>query len=141
MARQFGIYNPAVPLGTTWEEQFAYEDAAGPVDLTGFDVRAQFYSEQPVRLAGDPDPDPVFEITTPGYYVTPPIWPLIEGFDISGATDGRITLSATVEEVWLASPENTKAKLRWSVTLVEKGTGYTLPFLSGAVVFLPARTM
>lgn len=142
MARQFGPYSPVVPLGVTWEEAFAYLDAHDqPIDLTDFHVRAQFYALQPVRVAGDPDPDPVFEITTPGYYQTAPEWPLLEAFSVPVGTDGRIELTVDAPDLWLAAPRNEKTKLRWSMTLVQDGTGYTVPFVAGSITFLPARTM
>lgn len=47
MARTFGTYSPVVPLGTTWEESLVLEDADGmPIDITGYDVRAQLYDMQ-----------------------------------------------------------------------------------------------
>ena len=141
MARTFGYYSPAVPLGTTWEETLVLEDADGmPIDITGYDVRAQLYSMQPVRMAGEPDPVPVLELTTPAFYTTAPAWPVFEGFSIPDGGDGRMLLRLDAADTWVASPDNAKRKLLWDVRLVD-GTGYTIPVVAGAVVFLPARTI
>lgn len=95
MARTFGSYSPVVPLGTTWEETLVLEDADGmPIDITGYDVRAQLYSVQPARVAGEPDPVPVLELTTPDFYLVAPAWPVFEGFSIPNGDDGRIVVTA-----------------------------------------------
>lgn len=140
MARTFGTYSPVVPLGTTWEESLVLEDADGtPIDITGYSVRAQLHEKLPVRAGGgSPDPEPLFELTTPGFYGVPPGWPVIEAFDVPIGTDGAINLR--VDDTWVASPTNTKRKLMWDIRLVD-GSGYTIPVVSGAVVFLPARTI
>lgn len=141
MARTFGSYSPVVPLGTTWEETLVLEDADGmPIDITGYNVRAQLYSMQPVRVAGEPDPSPVMELTTPDFYLVAPAWPVFEGFSIPEGDDGRILLRLDAVDTWAASPDNAKRKLLWDVRLVD-GTGYTIPVVAGAVVFLPARTI
>lgn len=141
MARTFGTYSPVVPLGTTWEESLVLEDADGtPINITGYDVRAQLYSMRPVRVAGEPDPLPVLELTTPAFYVTAPAWPVFEGFSIPEGDDGRILLRLDAADTWTASPDNTKRKLLWDVRLVD-ASGYTIPVVTGAVVFLPARTI
>lgn len=141
MARTFGSYSPVVPLGTTWEETLVLEDADGmPIDITGYDVRAQLYGVQPTRVAGEPDPVPVLELTTPGFYLVAPAWPVFEGFSIPEGDDGRILLRLDAADTWTASPDNAKRKLLWDVRLVD-GAGYTIPVVSGAVVFLPARTI
>lgn len=141
MARTFGSYSPVVPLGTTWEETLALEDADGmPIDITGYDVRAQLYSMQPTRVAGEPDPVPVLELATPGFYAVPPAWPVFEGFQIPTGTDGLVLLRLNAADTWVASPDNAKRKLLWDVRLVD-ASGYTIPVVTGAVVFLPARTI
>lgn len=141
MARTFGSYSPAVPLGTTWEETLVLEDAEGmPIDITGYDVRAQLYGAQPARVAGGPDPVPVLELTTPGFYSVPPAWPVFEGFEIPTGTDGLVLLRLNAADTWVASPDNAKRKLLWDVRLVD-ASGYTIPVVTGAVVFLPARTI
>lgn len=141
MARQFGSYSPAVPLGVTWEEKFTYQDGTGTaIDITGYAVRAQLFAEVPGRAADDPDPDPVCEITTAGFYgATPPAWPVFEGFTVPAGTDGVINMRIDVDDLWRLSPDNTKRKLRWSVVLVGVAD-YTLPVVQGVVVLLQART-
>ena len=141
MARTFGNYSPSVPLGTTWEETLVLEDADGtPIDITGYVVRAQCHVALPQRVLGEVSPVPLFELTTAGFYATPPDWPVIEGFSIPTGTNGSIVLRVEADETWLGSPSNAKAKLLWDVRLVD-ATGYTIPVVSGAVVFLPARTI
>ena len=141
MARTFGSYSPVVPLGTTWEETLVLEDADGmPIDITGYDVRAQLYDMQPSRVAGAPAPAPVLEVTTQGYYIVAPAWPVFEGFSIPNGDDGRIVLRLDAADTWIASPDNAKRKLLWDIRLIDD-TGYTIPVVAGAVVFLPARTI
>jgi len=142
MARTFGTYSPVVPLGTTWEESLVLEDADGtPIDITGYSVRAQLHEKLPVRAGGgSPDPEPLFELTTPGFYGVPPAWPVFEGFDIPTGTDGLVLLRLDAADTWVASPDNAKRKLLWDVRLVD-ASGYTIPVVAGAVVFLPARTI
>ncbi len=141
MARTFGTYSPVVPLGTTWEESLVLEDADGtPINITGYSVRAQLHEKLPVRAGGGaPNPEPLFELTTPGFYGAPPAWPVIEAFTVPLGTDGAINLR--VDDTWVASPANAKRKLQWDIRLVNKATGYVIPVVSGAVSFLPARTV
>jgi len=142
MARSFGEYSPAVPLGVTWEESILLEDENGsPVDLTGYDVRAQLRAVVPVVAAGVPLTYPVMEITTAGYYGTAPAWPVVEAFTIADPTDGTITLRVDVDDLDAISPSNAKAKLLWSIVLVNKNTGYAIPLVTGKPVFLPATTL
>lgn len=142
MARQFGSYSPVVPLGTTWEESIVLEDEHGtPIDLTGYQVRAQLRATIPTLASGSPTTQPIFELTTAGYYATAPAWPVIEGFSVPTPTNGTILLLAPAAQFTpLASPTNAKTKLVWDIRLVN-GSGYTIPVVSGAVVFLPARTV
>lgn len=142
MARQFGSYSPAVPLGVTWEESLTLQDETGaPIDLTGYAVRAQLSKAVPALAAGVATPAPVFELTTPGYYDVAPAWPVIEGFSIPDPTNGTILLAVSAADTWLASPSNAKAKYVWDIRLVNSETGYAIPVVSGGVAFLPARTI
>ena len=142
MARQFGNYSPAVPLGVTWEESLVLEDEAGtPIDLTGYDVRAQLRLAVPAVAAGVADTDPVLELTTAGYYGTPPAWPVVQGFTVPEPTNGTIVLTVPASDTWTISPTNAKRKLVWDMRLVNKATGYAIPVVQGAVSALPARTI
>jgi hypothetical protein len=145
VARQFGSYSPAVPLGTTWEEelQLLQPDGVTPVDLTGYAVRASLRLEPAARDADTEQGDaPLLELTTPDFYGTAPAWPVIEGWSIPEPTNGTVLLRVDVPDVWKLSPENAKRKLRWSVVLVDAtDDDYTLPFVSGRVVALPADTL
>lgn len=146
MAKQFGAFSPAVPLGLPWAETFILTDAAGtPVDITGLAVRAQLREAIPVRVdaTGIAVKDPVLEITTAGYYgATPPPWPVIEAFSLSATpTDGTITLAMDADDTWIASPTNAKRKLVWDIALVNSVTGYGIPVVQGKVTMLSRRTI
>lgn len=142
MARQFGNYSPKVPLGTTWEESLVLEDFNGdPIDLTGYDVVAQLHLVFPAR---DPSTgalldEPLLEITTPGFHVTPPDYS-VEGFSVPTPADGTILLSLAPDVVWSLSPSNSKQKLFWSVLLVND-VGYTIPVVTGKVTMLTNATV
>jgi hypothetical protein len=141
MARQFGAYSPKVPLGTTWEESLVLEDADGNViDLTGYDVVAQLHTSPPSRNeetgAGS---EPVLEITTAGFYDTPEDY-VVEGFSVPDPDDGTILLLVAPEDFWRVSPANRRAKLVWSIMLVND-VGYTIPVVAGKVAFLPNNTV
>lgn len=145
MARTFGSYSPPVPLGVTWEESLILEDRLQqPVDLSGYDVRAQFYTDMPIR---DPDTGiatvpPVLEITSPDWYVSSPTWPVVEGADIPDpASQGLITIAVDVDDLWTFSPTNAKAKFFWSIVLVNPDTLKAIPVVEGRPIFLPARTI
>lgn len=145
MARTFGVYSPSVPLNVTWEESMLLQAADGTaVDLTGYDVRAQFYADLPIRdvTTGIAIVPPILELTTPSWYVVPPPWPVIEGADIpSPATQGLITTALEPEDLWTFSPTNEKVTLFWSIVLVNPSTLYTIPVVQGRVTFLQARTI
>lgn len=142
MARQFGTYSPSVPLGITWEESLMLDDEVGaPVDLTGYAVRAQLRDAVPVVASGVAAADPVLELTTAGYYATPPAWPVVEGFSVPTPANGTILLAVPAAETWTASPTNARRKLVWDVRLVNKTTGYSIPVVQGSVLLLQARTI
>jgi hypothetical protein len=144
MARQFGSYSPAVPLGLTWEETLVLTDDAGTaIDLTGYAVRAQLRDEVPVvdDVSGEPLTDPVMELTSAGYYATAPAWPVVEGFSIPTPADGTMLLAVPADDTWTLSPDNAKRKLVWDVRLVNPDTGYAIPVVQGKVTLLPARTV
>lgn len=144
MARTFGSYSPAVPLGLTWEESIALDDEDGnPIDLTGYDVVAELYAEPPVR---DPDDGlatvaPVLQITTVGYHSVAPAWDVSEGASIPTPANGTIVLSVDVDDVWLLSPTNASRKLRWGVILVNTATGYRIPVVTGKVSVTPINVV
>lgn len=139
MARTFGTYNPAVPLGVTWEETLQLTDAADdPIDLTGYGAQAQLRDELPVVDDGDAPP-PVLELTTLGYYDAPAGY-VVEAITIPSPTDGRILIRVSVADLVLASPTNAKRKLRWELRLVNDD-GYAIPVVGGKVVFLPACSL
>lgn len=142
MARSFGSYSPAVPLGVTWEETLVLEDADGtPIDLTGYAVHAQLRAVVPGRASGVATTDPVLELTSADFYATPPSWPVVEGLEIATPANGTITLSVATADLWTASPDNAKRKLYWSIVLVNPDTTYAIPVVQGKVSFLPARTL
>lgn len=142
MARQFGDYSPAVPLGITWEESLVLEDETGAaIDLTGYAVRAQLRDAVPVVAAGVAASDPVLELTTAGYYTTLPAWPVVEGFTVPTPTNGTILLAVSPADTWKASPTNARRKLVWDVRLVNITTSYSIPVVQGSVLMLQARTI
>lgn len=144
MARTFGEYSPAVQLGVTWEESIVIEDETfAAVDLTGYSAYAQLRAVVPATdpVTGDATTDPVLELTTPGYYGTPPAWPTFEALSIPAPTDGTILLRLDVDDLWTASPANAKRKLVWSIVLVNTITGYAIPVVQGKVIVLQARSI
>lgn len=143
MARAFGSYSPAVPLGTTWEESIALEDENGDaINIADYDVRAQLREELALRDAdtGNAAADAVLELTTPGHYATPPAWPVFEALSVPSPANGTILLKLDVDDLWTASPTNERRKLFWSIVLVNPDTGYVIPVLKGKVSFLVATT-
>lgn len=144
MARQFDDLSPVVPLGVTWEEPLAIQDAAGnAIDISGYALRAQFHEERPER---DPDTglalvDPVFELTSAGYYGTAPAWPVYAGLSSPTPTSGHVDIVVPPSELWKLSPDNAKRKLYWSLVLVVVATGYAIPGVEGKVSLLPATTL
>lgn len=142
MARQFGIYSPAVPLGVTWEEELILTDEADtPIDLTGFSVRAQLR-----ELVPDVDPEtgeattaPVLELTTSGYYATAPDWPVFDVMTVT-ALEGKIVWKLPVDDLWTASPDNAKRVLVWSLIL-EHTDETVIPAVQGKCIFLRATTV
>lgn len=144
MARQFGNYSPAVPLGITWEDTFELTDDTGAaVDLTGYAVRAQLREDVPSVNPATSVPlvDPVIELTTAAFYATAPTWPVVEAFAVAAPTTGIIALKVPAAKTWLASEDNRKRKLYWDIRLVHVSTGYTIPLVTGKVSFLPATTV
>lgn len=145
MAREFGRYSPAVPLGVTWEEEIELENEDGsPIDLTGYDIRAQFYTDVPVRVAsgGAPMVNPIAEITSAAYYDVAPAWTVLPVALIqTPASDGVIQFKVSVADLWKFAPTNAKARYYWSIILVNKQTEYAIPIVQGRVTFLPARTL
>ena len=142
MALLFGSYSPVVPLDTSWQEtiQLLQPDGVTPVDLTGYAVRAQLRPLVPASSNGVPTTNPVVEFTTPGYYVSPPAWPVVTGFSIPTPTNGTFYLSVTSAQYsTLVSPTNAKVKLYWDIKLVNGS--YIQPVVSGKVVFMPAVTV
>ncbi len=79
------------------------------------------------------------EITTAGYYVTPPAY-AVAGFSVPTPTNGTILLSIGPGAFWRASPLNAKRSLVWSIVLVN-ASGYVIPVVSGKVAFLPNNTV
>lgn len=142
MARQFGQYSPSVPLGTTWEESILLEDELeAPIDLTGYSVRAQLRTAIPETSGGAATTDPLLEITTAGYYGTPPAWPVVEGFSVPTPANGTLLLALAPNDYTdVVSPSNAKTKLVWDVRLVN-GSGYTIPVVNGKPTFLPRVTV
>lgn len=148
MARRFGSYSPVVPLGLTWEEFLTlYEDdGVTPVNLTGYDVRAQFWPasvKNPVLAAGVPTSNPVFELTTADSYGTPPAWPVLEAYTFheDDPLTGGIDQLVDKDDLWLASPTNVKVKLFFSMVLWNPDTNYAIPVVEGYGTFLAARTI
>lgn len=144
MAREFDPYNPAVPLGVTWEETISLDDENGEaIDLTGYEVRAQFYVNAPTRNVGTglPVVPPVAEIVSAGAYPHPPVWPTIIGATIPDPTNGTILIKVGVADLWQFAPDNARQRYVWSLVLVNPQTGYAIPVVSGRAAFTPAVTM
>ena len=144
MARTFGEYSPAVPLGVTWEESILIEDEdCNPVDLTGYSIYAQLRETVPVTdpQTGEATTDPVIELTSAEYYATPPDWPAFEALSTPSPTNGTVLVKLDVDDLWQASPDNAKRKLAWSIVLVNVDTGYAIPVVQGKVTLLPARSV
>jgi hypothetical protein len=144
MARTFGSYSPSVPLGLTWEESIELADENGAsIDLSGYDVVAEIYAAAPVRDPGTglATAAPVLQITTAGYHGSDPAWDVSEGATIPVPADGTIVLSVSVDDVWLLSPTNVTAKLRWAIILVNPDTGYRLPVVTGRVSVTPSNVV
>lgn len=144
MGRLFDDLSPDIQLGVTWEEPLAVQDAAGTaVDISGYAMRCQFHEELPER---DPDTglalvDPVFELTSAGFYGTAPDWPVYAGLSSLSPEDGHIDIVVPPSELWQLSTDNAKRKLYWSLILVVVATGYTIPVVSGKATLLPATTL
>lgn len=144
MARTFGQYSPAVPLGVTWEESILIEDEdCTPVDLTGYSVYAQLRDTAPVTnpQTGAATTAPVIELTSAGYYATPPAWPIFTALSIPTPANGTVMVKLDVDDLWMASPSNAKRKLAWSIVLVNVDTGYAIPVVQGKVTLLPANSI
>lgn len=144
MARQFGQYSPAVPLGTTWNESLVLEDEHGaPNDITGYAVRAQIRVSVPSVASGQATDTPVVELTTAGFYEEgeAPTWPVVEAFEIPNGDDGLIVLELDPANTWLLSPDNGRRKLYWDIRLVNKETGVIVPVVTGKVPVIPAVTV
>jgi hypothetical protein len=144
MARQFGSYSPAVPLGITWEESLVLEDENGTaIDLTGYAVRAQLRDAVPVvdAVTGAAVTVPVIEVTTQAYYTVVPAWPVVEGFSVPTPANGTILLAVAPADTWKCSPNNAKRKLVWDIRLVNTSTGYAIPVVNGKVSMLPGVTI
>jgi hypothetical protein len=141
MGAQFETYSPTVQLGVSWDEQLELVDSDGvAVDISDYDVVAQFHADTPARDSGAAVPDPVFELTTASYHAEAPDYPSFTGFVVDAPETGVIELFMTPTDLWTASPTNVKNKLRWSVVLVNDA-GYTIPVASGRVTFLPNNTV
>ena len=144
MARSFGQYSPVVPQSVDWEETIQLVDENGdPIDITGYDVRAQFYVNKPIRnaLTGKATVPPIVEITSAGYYLSPPGWTVIEGASIPDGTDGTLLSHVEVADLWQFSPTNLKSKYYWSILLVNPDTLYAIPVVQGRPTFKPAITI
>lgn len=143
MARTYGSYSVAVPLNDTWEESFIIEDRDGnPVDISDLHVRCQLRAVHPVLLAGVPLTDPVLELTTEGFYTTPPAWPIAEAFSIPTGTDGMIKLLALPADFSpYVSPFNEQVTYLWQIKLTDKPVTDTQPVVQGKVKFRRALTV
>lgn len=145
MAREFGRYSPNVSMAINWEETFQlFEDEAEttPLNITGFDVRAQIRTTKNPVLVSDVAPNPLLELTTAGYYASPPGWPVVEAFDVVDEANGIITLNALKASIrQYVSPTNAKKVLFWQVLLVNKDTGEDAPVVAGRPKFNPAITV
>lgn len=144
MARQYGTYSPNVPCNVTWEESIELLDVdLNPIDLTGFDVRAQIHADEPVR---DPDTGlattpPLIELTTEGFYGAAPDWPISEGWSLPTPTNGTLVLRVPVSDLWLLNPTNEAVvKTVWDVLLVN-ADGYAIPVVRGRPGFRGGRTL
>lgn len=145
MARQFGNYSPAWPLGTTIEETFVFEDEDGePVDLTDCAVRMQIRADETLRdpVTGQ-GAAPVLELTSDAelYPVGFSAWPVIECLTVgeSDPTDGTIVLSLPADDTWTLSPTNEKVKLVFDIEIISGND--VIPLLRGKITASPRRTL
>lgn len=145
MAREFGRYSPNVSMAINWEETFQlFEDEAEttPLDITGFDVRAQIRTTKDPVVVSGVAPNPLLEITTAGFYSPPPAWPVIEAFEVVDEANGIISLNASKLDIrQYVSPTNAKKVLFWEILLVNKDTGADAPVVRGRPKFNPATTV
>jgi hypothetical protein len=124
MARTFGEYSPVVPLGTTWEEQIYLDDEDGqPLDLTGYEARAQLRTS--VLDVGAP----ALELSSLG--VAPTL------FVQRAGVVGLVEVAVQVPAVNALSPDWTKRKFVWDIELYIPGSGgapdYVIPCVTGKV--------
>lgn len=143
MPREFGKYNPQIPLGVDWEDSFTLiGDDGQPVDLTGYDVHAQIRRVLPQLVNMVANVDPLFEITTPSFYTTSPAWPVVEGFRIPDPVTGQIFLHVPALDTYKGSPTNVIQETVWDIRLVGRGTGYVIPVVKGdKLTFVPGATV
>lgn len=152
MARQFGDYSTAWPLGTTIEEQFLFEDEDGaPVDLTDCAVRMQIRAADPLR---DPDtgqaPEaPVMELTSDMDLYPPAFdgWPVHECIrvgadpDMPDPTDGTVVVTLPADDTWALAPTNEKTKLVFDIEIIDTADDTVIPLLRGKITAQPRRTL
>lgn len=136
----YGAYSPKVTLGATWREDITFVQSNGvPLDLTGAHVVAHLHAVMPARDAGSPSPAPTLELTTPGFRAEPPAFPSFEGWSIPVPESGRILLAVPPGELWVVSPANRRAKMRWSVMAIVGGE--VIPIVQGRALFMPNTTV
>lgn len=132
MARDFpDPLSLAVPLRTTWEEQWILtDDDDAPVDLTGYEFRMQVRAKED-GVAGHDAGDLLLTIDTTDASPMATITPL----------EGRINFSVPAALIASLSPDWEKLKAVWDAELYIPGAGgdaaldYVIPVVKGSTTF------
>jgi hypothetical protein len=118
----------AIPLGTTWEEQWQLTDDDGtPIDITGYHFRMMVRD----RASGEL----LLTITDVG--ATPNA--------VLHAVEGQIDIKVDAETVQDISPTGKKRSTRWDAELYQPGSTiedppYVIPVVAGSAVFTRRQT-
>lgn len=120
MARTFpDALSIVVPLRTTWEEVWQLlDDAATPLDLTGYELRMQVRDKRSGAM--------LLEIGTEGASPMATIIP----------EEGLIQITVPSDVVAGLSPDNRKLAARWDAEIYVPGAPeYVVPLLRGSATF------
>lgn len=129
MARDFpDAIALAVPLRTTWEEQWILTDDDGePVDLTGYEFRMQVRAKE--DAAGHAAGDLLLTIDTTAADPRATITPLA----------GQVNFAVSAVNIAALSPDWEKLKTVWDAELYIPAAGgdpeYVVPLVKGSTTF------
>lgn len=126
MSRTPASFSLTVVRGSTWEDDFQYQDDDGQAfDLTGYDARMQVRS-QDGRYGLSADDTLVMELTTENGRL-----------GIPEPLDGRVVLLVSAADTEMLNPGNDKkVKLAYSVELFKPVTAvpeYVIPLVEGSI--------